>query len=122
MIGLLVCIQLILPSDTLITNSDIIYKDVAVAIARWETGNYKSKAFHNKNNLFGFKRKYVIRYKSKQESVNAYKEFEKKVILKYNIQTETQYLNRISKFYAHTNQKQWKRHIITNLSKVRNGP
>lgn len=119
MITLLICVQLVLPADSLIFNSDIIYKDVAIAIARHETGNYTSKAYHNKNNLFGFKRKSVLRYKSKQLSVIAYQDFEKRVILKYKITTQKQYLNRISKFYAKN--KQWKKHITTNLSKVNSG-
>lgn len=116
---LLFLIQLVLPSDNLISNSDIIYKDVAIAISRYETGNYTSKAYHNKNNLFGFKRKQVIRYKSKQASIEAYQKFEMRVINKWGIKTQAQYLNRISKFYAKN--PKWKQNITLNLSKVKNG-
>lgn len=107
------------PSDSLILNSDIIYKDVALAIAHWETGNYKSKAYKQKNNLFGFKRKQVLRYKTKQASVNAYSNFETRVIDRYKIRSESQYLERISKFYAKSSQ--WKQQVKRNLRSRKNG-
>lgn len=107
-------------SDSLILFSNIVYKNVAIAIARHETGNYTSKSYKIKNNLFGFStNRGVIKFQSKQSSINSYINFEKRIIKKYNIKNERQYLDRISRFYSHkAHRKKWKQKIIQNLNGV----
>lgn len=105
-------------SDSLILSSDIKYKNVAIAIARVETGNYTSKNYFRKNNLFGFSTsKGVIKYHSKQSSINSYIKFESRIIRKYNIKGEKQYLNRISRTYSR-HPKIWKQKVLKNLKKI----
>ena len=117
----MLCILFIfLNSDSLILNSDIRYKRIALSIAYWETGNYTSRAYKYKNNLFGFStNKGVIKYRNKKASVIAYEKYEAKMIKKYNIKSEKEYLDRISKSYAKSNnRKLWKKKILRNLKKV----
>lgn len=85
----------------LVHSSDIVYPKTAVAIARLETGNFKSQLYKSYNNAFGFKdgRKYK-RYTSKQQSVADYYKFETKIINKYSPKNRTEYLIILSKMYA----------------------
>lgn len=101
----MLCIKLLmllfLNNEELINNSEIVYPKVSYAIHRLETGNGSSKLYKNHHNMYGFKSggKYK-KYRNKQESVQDYVRFERKVIEKYNIKSRTQYINTISRFYA----------------------
>lgn len=99
-------------SDSIIQNSSIVYKELAIAIARWETGHYSSVSYKRDNNLFGWRRNgKSLKFKSKQSSVLSYQKFEERVIRKYNIKTEKQYLNIINRFYSR-DKKRWKQKIL----------
>ena len=91
--------------------SGLQYARVAQAISRLETGNYKSKLCCKYNNLFGMKvgsRKFhygktkgnYAKYKSRILSIADYAAYEKRLIRKYHITTQKQYVAVISRKYA----------------------
>ncbi len=85
----------------LIDSSSIKYKKVAVAIAVHESNHGRSSLARKHNNLYGFKgKKGYKKYPSKSASVKDYYVFEQRVIKKYNINSRSEYLSRISRFYA----------------------
>lgn len=91
--------------------SGLQYESVGRAISRLETGNYKSKLCCKYNNLFGMKvgsRKFhysktkngYAKYKSRILSIADYAAYEKRLIRKYHITSQKQYIAVISKRYA----------------------
>lgn len=117
-----IIICLLFFSDSIIINSSIKYKELAIAIARWETGHYSSVSCKRNNNLFGWRRNGKnIKFKSKRSSVLSYQKFEERIIKKYNIKTEKQYLNVINRFYSRD--KRWKQKVLNIRKKhfLRNG-
>jgi hypothetical protein len=91
--------------------SGLQYERVGRAISRLETGNYKSKLCRKYNNLFGMKvgsRKFhygkttsnYAKYKNKMLSIADYAAYEKRLIRKYHITTQKQYIAVISRKYA----------------------
>lgn len=107
-----VIICLMFFSDSIIFNSSIVYKELGCSISRWETGHYSSVSYTSGNNLFGWRRKgRNLKFKSKYESVLSYQKFEQRIIKKYNIKSEREYLNTINKFYSRD--RRWKSKILT---------
>lgn len=87
--------------ETLIRNSDIKYKNIAISICKVESNLGKSKLAKTKHNIYGFKSgKYYKSYKNKEHSIQDYLKFETRIIKKYNIINSKHYLITISKFYA----------------------
>lgn len=91
--------------------SGITYPRVAEALSRLETGNYTSKLCCKYNNLFGMKvgsrkfhygktKKGYAKYSSKIQSIADYAAYEAKLIKRYKITSQKQYIAVVSKKYA----------------------
>lgn len=91
--------------------SGLRYEKVAIAISKLETGNYTSKLCCKYNNLFGMKvgsRKFhygktlsgYAKYSNKILSIADYAAYEARLIRKYHITSQAQYIAVISRRYA----------------------
>lgn len=91
--------------------SKLVYPDVGKAISRLETGNYTSHLYKVHNNLFGMKvgrygkvngktKKGYAKYSSKIQSIADYAAYEAKLIKRYKITSQKQYIAVVSKKYA----------------------
>lgn len=104
---LLLSLQVSGQHDSLIQQAT--YPKIAKAISAHESNHEKSVLARSHNNIYGFKYgkravgktkgKYSI-YKSKEDSVLDYLDFEKKIIDKYKLHTAEKYLLYLSRRYA----------------------
>ena len=98
---------------TLIDDSNIVYKSLALKIARHESGNFTSKVYKQRNNSFGFRtNKGYKKYPSLYMSVKDYERYEALKIETYRLKNEIEYLNRIKRNYSKTNPETWKKRVL----------